>query len=280
MEHLKKKSKIHIRVDRVFKSYGDRSILRGLQLEVERAETLVILGRSGAGKSVLLRLIMGLEPCDQGAIYVDGQNIDEHQRTKSKKKSVNISSRGMLFQSAALFDSMTVGENIAFALKSPLARRHLGILSEKKIRQEVERSLAAVGLKDHGNFLPSNLSGGMRKRAGLARLIAIRPQILLYDEPTTGLDPITAMQINKLIKETQESLGATSIVVTHDLESALTVGDRFALHDGGQIISCECKLRFISSPHPTAQAFLKSRHEVNARYFSQDLKSASQHKEP
>lgn len=247
----------HILIKDLHKSYGSKQILKGLSLEILEGETLVILGRSGAGKSVLLRLIMGLEDWDRGQIKIGKKPYTDGTPPVA----------GMLFQSGALFDSMTVGENIAFALKSPLAVRHLGVLSSQEITKHVSEALNSVGLEGQEKVIPSSLSGGMRKRAGLARLIAIKPKILLYDEPTTGLDPITAMQINELIVKLQKELKATSIVVTHDLESALTTGDRFALHDGGQIIYHDDKLRFIRSAHPTVQAFLASRSKINAQYF-------------
>lgn len=253
----KQQTSAHITIENLYKSYGTKSVLRGLNLEILEGETLVILGRSGAGKSVLLRLIMGLEEWDRGQITIAAK--------RGVKNTLPVA--GMLFQSGALFDSMTVGQNIAFALKSPLAKRHLGELSDSEIESLVTEALESVGLGGQEAVMPASLSGGMRKRAGLARLIAIKPKILLYDEPTTGLDPITAMQINELIVKLQKELKATSVVVTHDLESALTTGDRFALHDGGQIIYHDDKLRFIRSQHPTVQSFLASRSKINALYF-------------
>lgn len=258
------KKTTQICIKNVHKTYGNKSVLRGLDLDIIEGETLVILGRSGAGKSVLLRLIMGLEDFDQGSITITPMSKNQAGNEKARDLTPI---KGMLFQSGALFDSMTVAENIEFALKSPLALRHLGKLSQASMQHIIEESLESVGLSGQEEVMPSSLSGGMKKRAGLARLIAIKPKIMLYDEPTTGLDPITAMQINELIVKLQKELDATSIVVTHDLESALTIGDRFALHDAGQIIYTDEKLRFINSQHPTVGAFLASRKKINEHYF-------------
>ena len=222
----------------VWKSFGDVHVLKGLNLDVYEGETLVILGRSGVGKSVLLRQIMGIEKPDKGYIEVSGKRISsmsEHQVYKS------ILDMGMLFQGAALFDSMTVFENTAFHL-----RQHGETIAESKVRDRVEKALSMVGLEGTGNKMPSDLSGGMRKRAGLARLIVYNPTVILYDEPTTGLDPITAAQINDLIVQTQKELKSTSIVVTHDIRSAMTVGDRLAFHHNGKIIQIAPKKEFLN----------------------------------
>ncbi|HLB53404.1 MAG TPA: ATP-binding cassette domain-containing protein [Chlamydiales bacterium] len=221
-----------IQIRNLWKRYGNVDVLKGLNLDVRQGEILVILGRSGVGKSVLLRHIIGIEKPDAGSIEVAGKKI-----TNCKKNEIYqaVKNMGMLFQGAALFDSMTVGENTGFYLS-----QH-GDLSTGKafppevIEQKVQEALAMVGLEGVEEKMPSQLSGGMRKRAALARLIVYRPSILLYDEPTTGLDPITAQQINELIVKTQQELKGTSIIVTHDLHSALFVADRLALHRDGQI---------------------------------------------
>lgn len=237
-----------IRIQNLWKRYGQVDILKGLDLEAHQGEILVILGRSGVGKSVLLRHIIGIERPDQGSIEVDGICI-----TDLKKSQVYgaVKNMGMLFQGAALFDSMNIEENTAFYLK-----QHGDLMSGKKLSREiiqnkVKNALEMVGLEGTEKKMPSDLSGGMRKRAGLARLLVYRPSILLYDEPTTGLDPITAQQINELIVKTQSELKGTSIVVTHDMNSALYMADRIALHQDGQITHLADPETFLSFDNPT-----------------------------
>jgi len=214
----------YLRFVGVEKSFGDHRVLRGVDLDVTEGETVVVLGGSGSGKSVLLRHAVGLFRPDAGQVFVDAVEIsqlDEDDLLETRKKV------GMLFQSGALFDSMTVRENVAFAL-----REHTDWENAKVIAR-VEEVLRLVELEDVLALMPSDLSGGMRKRVALARAIALAPAAILYDEPTTGLDPITANTINHLIRSLQKRLGVTSIVVTHDIHSAFTVGDRIAfLHDG------------------------------------------------
>jgi phospholipid/cholesterol/gamma-HCH transport system ATP-binding protein len=216
-----------IRYAGLFKSFGEKEVLRGVDLEIRRGQTVVVLGGSGSGKSVLLRHTIGLHHPDAGEVWVDGQQItgfSEEQLVESRKKV------GMLFQAGALFDSMNVGDNVAFAL-----REHTD-WTEEKIRARVAEVLGLVELENVETLLPSDLSGGMRKRVALARAIALAPQGILYDEPTTGLDPITANTINHLIRSLQKRLGVTSIVVTHDIHSAFTVGDRIAFLREGKIL--------------------------------------------
>lgn len=237
-------------VKNLYKSYGSLQVLKGLNLEVYDGETLVILGRSGVGKSVLLRQIIGIESPDKGSIEINGINIT----ALSQAKRFNVvKGMGMLFQGSALFDSLTVGENTAFYL-----RQHEEDLPEEEIKKRVSKALDMVGLSGKENTMPSDLSGGMRKRAALARLIVYRPQIILYDEPTTGLDPITAQQINKLINETQKELKATSIVVTHDIRSAVEVGDRLAFHYDGKIIHIAPKDEFLKINDPLLRDFFEN----------------------
>lgn len=244
-----------IRIKNLWKRYGNVDILKGLNLEVRGGEILVILGRSGVGKSVLLRHIIGIEQPDQGSIEVDGTLI-----TDLKKHEIYhaVRNMGMLFQGSALFDSMNIEENTAFYLK-----QHEEIPLDV-IREKVKKALEMVGLQGTEHKMPSDLSGGMRKRAGLARLIVYRPSILLYDEPTTGLDPITAQQINELIVKTQNELKGTSIVVTHDINSALFMADRIALHQDGQIVHIAEPETFMQIDHPTIN-FLRENQEYKRK---------------
>lgn len=237
-------------VKRLSKAYGTLKVLKGLDLEVFDGETLVILGRSGVGKSVLLRQIIGIEEPDEGFVEIDGINIS-HMSTVERFK--NTQKMGMLFQGAALFDSMSVWQNTAFYL-----RQHDKNLSDKDLKDKASEALAKVGLSGTEDKMPSDLSGGMRKRAALARLIIYRPKIVLYDEPTTGLDPITAMQINELINKTQKELHPTSIVVTHDIRSAMEVGDRLAFHHEGKIIHIAPKKEFIKIDDPLLHSFFEN----------------------
>ena len=213
-----------LRFRAVEKTFEAKPVLRGVDLDVDRGETCVVLGGSGSGKSVLLRHAVGLHKPDRGEVWVDGveiSHLDEDELLETRKKV------GMLFQAGALFDSMTVLENVAFALHEHTDR------SEEEIEARVREVLSLVELDRILDLMPADLSGGMRKRVALARSIALEPEIILYDEPTTGLDPITANTINHLIRSLQSKLGVTSIVVTHDIHSAFTVGDRIAfLHEG------------------------------------------------
>lgn len=243
-----------IRIKNLWKSYQNKTVLKGINLDIETGETLVILGRSGSGKSVLLRQIIGIEKPDSGEVEIDGVTISN--LTQGELYSA-IRHMGMLFQASALFDSMTVGENTAFFLRQHGNPEH-GRYTEKEVQNRIKEALHMVGLDGTENLMPSELSGGMRKRAALARLIVYRPKILLYDEPTTGLDPITAMQINELIVKIQKELNATSIVVTHDLCSAFFIADRIALNDGGKILYVTTKKEFIEIDDPLVQTFLEN----------------------
>jgi phospholipid/cholesterol/gamma-HCH transport system ATP-binding protein len=239
-----------IHVHDIWKRYGKHEVLKGLSLDIVDGETMVILGRSGVGKSVLLKQIIGLEMPDKGYVEVDGQKVTDLTQRATRK---GLKPMGMLFQGAALFDSMDVGENTAFYLN-----QHYPELSESEIRDRVAMALQMVGLEGTQKKMPSELSGGMRKRAALARLIVYRPQIILYDEPTTGLDPITAMQINELINQTKQELKATSVVVTHDIRSALEVGDRLAFHNDGKIAHLAPKNEFMGIEDPILSDFFSN----------------------
>ena len=213
-----------IAVQALEKRIGDQEILRGVDLDVGRGETLAIIGRSGGGKSVLLKHLIGLMRPTAGEIWVEGQNIiemNERQLASIRQKV------GILFQGSALFDSMTVAENIAFPL------REAGERDADVLRKRVTEMLEVMELQGQDEKMPVNLSGGMKKRVGLARSIIRQPSCILYDEPTSGLDPVVSDSINKLIRRLQERLGVTSIVVTHDMKNAFNVADRIAyLHEG------------------------------------------------
>lgn len=213
-----------VAVHQLKKRLGDEEVLRGVDLEVSQGETLVIIGRSGGGKSVLLKNIIGLMKPDSGTIWIAGENItgmSERQLGGIREKV------GILFQSGALFDSMTVEDNIAFPLIEA------GMRDINAVRGRVNEMLEVVELEGENAKMPENLSGGMRKRVGLARAIIRRPSCVLYDEPTSGLDPVVSDSINRLIRRLQRRFGMTSIVVTHDMQSAVHVGDHIAyLHEG------------------------------------------------
>lgn len=216
-----------IEIKGLTKSFNDKPVLRGVDLTIQTGESVVIIGRSGCGKSVLLKLLIGLLTPDSGAILIDGEDItrmNEPDLYRSRRKF------GVLFQGSALFDSMTVKDNVSLGL-----REHTD-LSEEDITRIVADKLRLVGLPDVENLKPAELSGGMKKRVGLARAIAMNPQYVLYDEPTTGLDPIMADIINELIKTLNERLDVTTIVVTHDMTSAYKVADRIVMLHRGVII--------------------------------------------
>jgi phospholipid/cholesterol/gamma-HCH transport system ATP-binding protein len=229
------------------KSFGSHLVLNGIDLDVKGGETMVVLGRSGTGKSVLLKLVMGLLRPDEGSVQVNGQEVNalDGDELADLRRSM-----GMVFQMAALFDSMTVEENVGLGL-----REHRK-LPEAELARIVAEKLELVDLHGIEKKKPAQLSGGMRKRVGLARAIAMDPKILLYDEPTTGLDPITAEQINLLIRDLQKKLSVTGIVVTHDMHSAFTLGDRFCLLHDGKILFNGTKQEMQASEDPAVQQFI------------------------
>jgi len=231
----------------VHKAFGKQQVLSGLNLTIEDGKTTVIIGRSGGGKSVLLKHIIGLLKPDRGQVLVDGVDmtrLNDRELNEIRKKF------GMLFQEAALFDSMTVGENVAFPL-----REHAR-LKEQEIREIVADRLRAVGLTGVEDKMPSELSGGMRKRVGLARAIALNPQIVLFDEPTTGLDPVMTEAINHLIMETQERFRLTCVVISHDLQSIFRIGHKIAMLYEGVIIAHGTPEEIRASRNPVIEQFL------------------------
>ncbi len=239
-----------IKIVRLHKAFGTNKVLQGLDLEIRTGETMVVIGQSGSGKSVLLKHLIGLVRPDSGAIFIDGQDITRFSDEELQK---NARKFGMLFQSAALFDSLTVGENVAFGLK-----RYTDHPPEE-IDRIVGESLAKVGLKDIEDLMPFELSGGMKKRVGLARAIAYKPEIILYDEPSTGIDPIRADAINDLILGLKHDLCVTSVIITHDMVSSYKVADRIAMLYEGRIIEVGTPDAIQASPNPVVQQFIHGR---------------------
>jgi len=216
----------------VAKQFAGQTVLSGLNLDIQRGETMVIMGGSGSGKSTTLRMMIGSFPPSEGSIELFGRDIchmDEHDLNETRKKF------GILFQSGALFNSMTVGENIALMLHEHTE------LDPETIDIMVKIKLELVGLREAEHKYPSQISGGMKKRAGLARALALDPQILFYDEPSAGLDPVTSAQIDQLIIALSKQLGVTSVVVTHEMDSAFTIADRMAMLDKGKILKVETR---------------------------------------
>ncbi len=236
----------------VWKSFGRKSVLRGLTLSIAAGETVVIIGQSGTGKSVLLKHIVGLITPDSGSILVDGVDITKLNR----KKLFDLRMRfGMVFQGAALFDSYTVEENVGLAM-----REHTD-LADDEVSRIAEEKLHMVGLAGIGDKWPAELSGGMKKRVGFARAIAMNPQCVLYDEPTTGLDPINSDVINNLIVKLSEELNITSIVVTHDLASAYKVADRIVMLHDGKVLFQGTPQEIRSTSNPIVRQFIEGRAE-------------------
>lgn len=216
-----------ISIEGLYKSFGELDVLRGVDLEVYKGENVVVLGRSGTGKSVLIKIISGLLKPDKGVVEVLGQNVDQLREKDLRELRMKI---GFSFQSSALYDSMNVRENLEF----PLVRTAKN-LGRKEIDLAVSETLDAVGLLDKIDQMPSDLSGGQRKRIGIARTLMLKPEIMLYDEPTAGLDPITCVEINNLILEVQERYKASAIIITHDLSCAKATGDRVVMLLEGKI---------------------------------------------
>jgi len=239
-----------IQIVDLHKSFGVKKVLCGLDLEIKKGETMVVIGQSGSGKSVLLKHLIGILKPDRGEIYVDGEEITHLQEEEIQRITKKF---GMLFQGAALFDSLNVGQNVSFGLE-----RYTDY-SPEKIQELVAESLAKVGLRGVENLMPYELSGGMKKRVGLARAIAYQPEIILYDEPSTGIDPIRADAINELINLMKEELRVTSVVITHDMVSSYKVADRMAMLYEGKIVLIGTPEEIKNSENQVVQQFIHGR---------------------
>ncbi|MBC8358116.1 MAG: ABC transporter ATP-binding protein [Candidatus Aminicenantes bacterium] len=239
-----------IRVIDLHIAFGQNKVLRGINLTLKKGETLVVIGQSGSGKSVLIRHLIGLIKPDKGEIYIDGVEI-----TRLKDDELHKITRrfGLLFQGTALFDSMTVAQNVSFGLE-----RYTD-LSREEIQERVNENLALVGLRGIENLMPHELSGGMKKRVGLARAIAYRPDIILYDEPSTGIDPIRADAINDLIIRMKHELNVSTVIITHDMTSAYKVADKIAMLYAGRIIEEGVPADIKKSQNPVVQQFIRGR---------------------
>jgi phospholipid/cholesterol/gamma-HCH transport system ATP-binding protein len=240
---------------RVIKAFGQKVVYNGLNLDVKRGEVLTIVGGSGVGKSVMLKMLIGLLRPDRGTILFDGEDVtkmNEYQLAVVRQRIA------MLFQSGALFDSLSVGENVAYGLEEHFGQK----MSKAEMVERVDWALSLVDLPGIEEMRPSDLSGGMRKRVALARAIAVRPEVLLYDEPTTGLDPVNTARVNHLIMGLQEKLKITSVVVTHDMKSAFTISDRLAMVLGGRIIRHGTVDEFRASGDPRVTDFVEGRAPV------------------
>jgi phospholipid/cholesterol/gamma-HCH transport system ATP-binding protein len=234
------------------KAFGTKVIFTDLTLDLFRGETVTIMGASGSGKSVLLKMLIGLLPADGGQILLDGQDV-----CKMNDEQLAVVRRRIayLFQGAALFDSLSVGENVAYGLRE----QFWNTMNEAEIQARVGHSLELVGLPGTESMQPSDLSGGMKKRVGLARTLALQPEVILYDEPTTGLDPVNTARINHLIITIQKALKLTSVVVTHDMGTAFSVSDRMAMIGRGSILLVGTKEEFKATRDPTVRDFIEGR---------------------
>jgi phospholipid/cholesterol/gamma-HCH transport system ATP-binding protein len=239
-----------IQLKDVYKSFGEKKVLQGFSLDVREGETMVIIGYSGTGKSVAIKHIVGLLEPDSGEVWVDNVRVD----TLSRRDLVKLRSKiGYVFQFAALFDSLSIGENVAMGL------RKQGELSSAEIAQRVEESLHIVDLEDVAQRFPAELSGGMRKRVGIARAVALRPKYILYDEPTTGLDPVTSAVIDELMVRMRDQLGVTGIVITHDMRSAYRVGTRIAMLYEGRVRQVGTVEEIQHTDDPIVRQFIEGR---------------------
>jgi phospholipid/cholesterol/gamma-HCH transport system ATP-binding protein len=240
-------STVMIDVQNLYKSFNGFAVLKGINLQMHEGTTTVVLGGSGSGKTVLMKHIMGLFKPDRGQVMVDGQNVSTMPR---RELSVFRERMGMVFQSAALFDSMSVGDNVAFPL------REKGGFSETEIEEKVKATLAVVDLHEVEQKFPAELSGGMRKRVGLARAIIRGPKIVLYDEPTTGLDPLTTESVDEMILNARDRLKVTSVVISHDIGSAFHIADRIAVINKGTIVEEGTPAEVRKTQEPFTKQFL------------------------
>lgn len=228
-------------------AFGEKVVLDKLDLDVRKGETLAVIGPSGTGKSTVIKVLTGLLAPTSGSVRIEGEEVAQFNDDEWDKLRCHM---GVVFQYSALFDFLSVGENVAFGL-----RRHFKLL-EEEIQQRVAKLLEMVGMPDTQRLLPAELSGGMKKRVGLARALAMQPQMVFYDEPTSGLDPVMTMTISKLIRKTQRSLGVTSVLVTHDMESAYYAADRIAMLYKGKIVQVGTAEEIKNSSNPVVQAFV------------------------
>src|SRR5438874_7272063 len=250
-----------IRLVDVYKSFGPKRVLEGFSLDVAEGETMVIIGYSGTGKSVAIKHIVGLLEPDRGEVWVDGREVPTLPRRELYELRSHI---GYVFQFAALFDSMTIGDNVAMGLRK---HQHL---EDAEIEQRVSEALDLVDLPGVQTRFPAELSGGMRKRVGIARAIALRPKYILYDEPTTGLDPVTSAVINELMIRMREKLGVTSIVITHDMKSAFSVGSRIAMLYEGSVRQVGTVDEIRHTTDPVVRQFIEGRPSLNGNGVAAD----------
>jgi phospholipid/cholesterol/gamma-HCH transport system ATP-binding protein len=239
----------HVVVEKLVKVYGDRTVLHGIDLVIDRSETLVIIGGSGAGKSTLVRHLIALERPTSGKILVDGVDIaalSDLELNKARRRF------GMVFQKYALFDSMTNYDNVAFPLREQTR------LSEKEIRERVMAKLRDLGVEHAARLTPAQISGGMAKRVGIARALVMEPELLIYDEPTSGLDPVTSRTVDELIEEMREKFGVTSAVITHDMVSAFDIADRIAMLIKGRVVAQGPPEAVLASPDEDVQRFIRA----------------------
>jgi phospholipid/cholesterol/gamma-HCH transport system ATP-binding protein len=256
-----------IRLVDVYKSFGPKHVLEGFSLEVAEGETMVIIGYSGTGKSVAIKHIVGLLEPDRGEVWVDGLEVPKLPRRELYDLRARI---GYVFQFAALFDSLSIGDNVAMGLRK---QQHL---SESEIQHRVSEALELVDLPGVESRFPAELSGGMRKRVGIARAIALRPKYILYDEPTTGLDPVTSAVIDQLMVRMRERLGVTSVVITHDMRSAYTVGSRIAMLYQGRVQQVGTVEEIRNTRDPIVRQFIEGRPSLDDEPVAQPADARTQ----
>ncbi|MBL8604302.1 MAG: ABC transporter ATP-binding protein [Myxococcales bacterium] len=249
----------HVRVEKLVKIYGNRTVLHGVDLTINRAETLVIIGGSGAGKSTLVRHLIALERPTSGNIIIDGTDISSLSEVALARERRRF---GMVFQKYALFDSMTCFDNVAFPLREQTK------LSERDIREKAMQKLKELSVDHAANLTPAQISGGMAKRVGIARALVMEPELLIYDEPTSGLDPVTSRTVDDLIEEMREKFGVTSAVITHDMVSAFDIADQIAMLIKGRVVAQGTPAEVLDHADPSVQSFIRSS-GVDASRFAQ-----------